>query len=104
MKKVLALFLLFCLGSPVFAWNDTGHMVVARIAWLKMTPEQRNKVSALLRKHPHYAQYLIRQRPDSIPVDEWVWMRAATWGDWIRGGLAGENGISGGPWLDYPFV
>lgn len=71
-------------GESVHAWNDAGHMLVARIAWLRMAPELRTKVSELLKKHPHYESYLIAKCPDDVSRDEWAFLRAATWSDYIR--------------------
>lgn len=66
------------------AWNDAGHMLVARIAWLRMTPAERSKVTDLLKKHPHYESYLIAKCPDDVSRDEWAFLKAATWSDYIR--------------------
>ena len=76
--------LLVVLTEPARAWNDAGHMLVARIAWLRMTPEQRAKVSEVLKQHPHYESYLIAKCPDDIPREEWAFLKAATWSDYIR--------------------
>lgn len=75
---------LIVLASPAFAWNDAGHMLIARIAWLRMTPAERTKVSEVLKRHPHYESYLIAKCPDDVPRDEWAFLRAATWSDYIR--------------------
>ena len=79
-----AVTLLITLTEPARAWNDAGHMLVARIAWLRMTPEQRAKVSDVLKHHPHYESYLIAKCPDDIPREEWAFLKAATWSDYIR--------------------
>lgn len=68
------------------AWNEKGHMVVARVAWKELTEDERNKVIAILEKHPHYEEFLKDDRPSNIPEKEWVFMRAATWSDWVRSG------------------
>ena len=74
-----------CVG-PAMAWNGKGHMVVARIAWKELKPEERDKVIAILEKHPHFAEFLKDDRPSNIPEKEWVFLRAATWSDWVRSG------------------
>ncbi len=38
--------------APAHAWNDFGHEVVARVAWLELEPEVRNRVLALFRDAP----------------------------------------------------
>jgi hypothetical protein len=37
MKRLFAALLPLTLASPAFAWNDHSHMVVARLAWNKLT-------------------------------------------------------------------
>jgi hypothetical protein len=76
--------LCFVLCGPARAWNDAGHMLIARIAWLRMTPAERTKVSELLKQHPHYESYLIAKCPDDVSREEWAFLRAATWSDYIR--------------------
>lgn len=88
------------------AWNDKGHMVVARIAWQELTPAERAKVVEILKAHPHYDEFLKAKRPDNIPEDEWVFMRAAAWADWVRGGpdARREYNVPKRHYIDYPFV
>src|SRR5271169_467286 len=85
MKKLVAVLALALLPAPVLAWNEHGHMVVARLAWNQLSADQRAKVVAILKNHPHYADYLAARKPEGFTEDEWVFMRAATWPDWVRG-------------------
>jgi hypothetical protein len=88
MKKpfaILVMAMLTTLPAPALAWNEHGHMVVARLAWRQLTEDQRAKVSAILKKHPHYDEYLAARKPDGFTEDEWAFMRAAAWPDWVRG-------------------
>jgi hypothetical protein len=66
------------------AWNSTGHMAVALLAWKQLDRSQRQAVHQLLVAHPHYKRYLAEQRPEGVPEDEWAFLRAATWPDWVR--------------------
>jgi S1/P1 Nuclease len=75
-------------SSSAQAWNAKGHMTVARIAWNELTPDERKKVIEILKSHPHYEDFLKAQRPDNIPEDEWVFLQAAVWADWVRSGAA----------------
>lgn len=44
---------LLALGaSPAHAWDEFGHVVVARIAWENMTPQARDRAVQLLRAAP----------------------------------------------------
>lgn len=82
----LSLICLCILVPSLWAWNDKGHMVIARLAWKELTPEERAKVFAILQKHPHYHQFHTEKKPDGYTEDEWAFLRAATWSDWVRNG------------------
>lgn len=103
-----ALAVVAAVGSvgPVLAWNDKGHMVVARLAWKEMTEAERDKVFSILEKHPHFAEFLKAQRPANIPEKEWVFMRAATWSDWVRSGPPARRAFHRGAehFVNLPFV
>ncbi len=105
-RSILSLMMLVAAVSSVHAWNDKGHMVVARLAWKELSPAERAKVIQFLAAHPHSDEFLKAQRPANIPQDEWVFMRAATWSDWIRGGPASRRKFHRGPWhfVNLPFV
>jgi hypothetical protein len=104
MKKFVSLLLVLVCAAPASAWNDRGHMVVARLAWRKLTEQQRGQVVNILRNHPHYAEFLAANRPEGFSEDEWVFMRAATWADWVRSHHQSE--YNHGPWhyVDIPFI
>ncbi len=104
MKKLLALTLLFAVSTPAFAWFDKGHMVVARLAWKKLPDRQRAQVVALLKKHPHYEEFLLANRPDGISQDEWVFLRASTWPDWVGSHHPREFHHPTWHFINYPFV
>lgn len=69
---------------PALAWNDAGHLIVARIAWERLNDSQREKVVKLLRQHPHRDELLLKNRPDDATEAEWMFIRAAVWSDHIR--------------------
>jgi hypothetical protein len=104
MRKLIAMTLTIAMPAPALAWNDMCHMVIARLAWNKLTGDQRSKVLTLLKKHPHYEEFLTAKRPDGFEEDEWVFLRVATWSDWVRTHHAKE--YHHGPWhyINYPFV
>src|SRR5262245_37454665 len=70
--------------QPAFAWNDRGHMIVARIAYQRLNDADRAKIHKILKQHPHYESYLAKDRPEEASEEEWVFVRAATWCDNIR--------------------
>src|SRR5437868_2055631 len=43
-----AVFAFIALPAPTWAWGDTGHKVVGRIAALKLTPAARARVATIL--------------------------------------------------------
>ena len=48
------------------------------------------KQPPFLGRHPHYEEFLAADLPEGANVDEWVFMRAAFWPDWIRNHHADE--------------
>ena len=104
MKNILALALLFLVTVPAYAWNEKGHMVVARLAWRQLTEKQPEQVVSIIKKHPHYEEYLAAQKPDGFSEDEWVFMRAATWSDWVRNHHAEEYNHGSWHYINYPVV
>jgi hypothetical protein len=58
-------------------------MLIARLAWDQMTPEQRASASELLKALPHYDDLLVG-KPENYDVELYAFMRAATWPDMIR--------------------
>ncbi len=77
-------------ATPLQAWNEKGHWIVAKLAWVKLDPGTRKQVTEILKAHPHYAEYLSADCPDQIPLDEWAFLRAAYWPDWVRGNHSEE--------------
>lgn len=73
--------------GPASAWNDTGHQVVALIAWDNLSPGQRDTLVASMRQAEAGTRL-----PGLFPVDERAaeirarefFLRAATWPDLIR--------------------
>jgi nuclease S1 len=76
--------LLFC--EPVQAWNDTGHKVVARIAWSKMNEQARRNVIDLLMRAPQDSglRGLFRTSDPQQIRAQLFFMRAATGPDIVR--------------------
>jgi hypothetical protein len=66
---------LLTLIVPAQAWNATGHRVVAAIAYDHLTPAARERVDALLHKHPDLM---------NLPPRE-AFLAASVWPDVIKG-------------------
>ncbi len=64
------------LVSPAasFAWNPTGHRVIASIAYRQLDDQTRRKLAEILRKHPAYAD-LWANRPTngSDEIENLLW-------------------------------
>jgi hypothetical protein len=77
-----ALLVLPC--SRALAWNSVGHMAVAKLAYDRLDDGQKLRVTKLLRQHPHYDEFLAKNRPEGVDAGEWAFLRASTWPDWVR--------------------
>jgi hypothetical protein len=79
-------------------------MVAARLAWQKMSADQQAKAVSILKKHPHYVEFLKSELPSGFTEDEWVFLRAATWPDWVRNHHASQYHHPTWHYINYPFV
>jgi len=91
-------------------------MTVAEIAYRQLDDAQKQKVADILKQHPHYQLYLNAHLPEGVNADEWAFLRAAAWPDFVRPSRAGMPGelfkgpeithFHQGPWhyIDYPYV
>ena len=84
MKRTLILLLSALFVCPVFAWNHTGHKVVAELTWRNLSPAKRKAASELLKQHPHYALLLATNVPSGVDTNEWAFLNAAVWPDMVR--------------------
>lgn len=85
MRRLLLVLICFPLAAGfALGWNGKGHSLIARLAWRELSTDERAKVIAILQKHPHLEEYLKADRPENIAEDEWMFMRASTWSDWVR--------------------
>ena len=84
MRLIACVVLCLCWTSPAWAWLDNGHMAISRFAWQKLSEQERQAASEILKQHPHFEEFLKAERPDEVPEDEWVFMRASVWPDWVR--------------------
>jgi hypothetical protein len=96
------------LPGEAHAWHESGHRIVARIAWDELTPAQQTFVSDLLVRHPRFAEDFVARMPDAIKTlaegdaerRKWVFMHAAIWPDLIKEevrSLGKQLAAAGGP-------
>lgn len=114
-SRIVVAILLLCVwvqASGALAWNETGHMVVALIAYRRLSDDQKRQVAAILKNHPHYQSILLEGKPADVDEGQWAFMRAAAWSDLIRPNKSGGGKPDSvtkyhhGPWhyIDVPFV
>ncbi len=73
--------------SSSWGWIDTGHKVVALIAWEDLTPKTKAAVTELLKQHPRYEKDLQADAEEGATPDEiarHAFAVAATWPDKVR--------------------
>ncbi len=78
-------------GAPVLAWDSVGHRVSAAIAMEYLESSTRDRLLAVLRAHPRFAEDFMAQVPgfidtgDALELDVWLLGQAAFWPDIARG-------------------
>jgi hypothetical protein len=108
-KFALPLIALLALARPTYAWNGTGHQVVAQIAWRDLKPAARDKALALLKQHPHFVKLIepADLRPDDPDYAPRSFMAVATWPDLIRTARSrAERDFHHGEWhyVNFPLI
>jgi hypothetical protein len=73
-------------SSPLAAWNNFGHMIVAAAAYQKLNAAARVRVGQLLALNPSFQTWMT-QVPANAPAADtgaFMFMLAATWPDAIK--------------------
>lgn len=106
-RAVLLCALLMSAQSSAMAWHDTGHMIVAQVAYMRLTPAAKAKVDALFappqgtRRPLIYlcAGYYMADTCEKIydPITIAVWM------DDFRGDSLNSPKYDNWHYVDYPF-
>ena len=72
---------------PGYAWNESGHRIIAAAAAAQMSPELQARVVSLLEAHPRYADDLLAYQPKKLrdlSHPQWLMGQAAAWPDHAR--------------------
>jgi len=95
-----AALLLALAARPALAWDDVGHMVVARIAWMQLSPAARERLVAVLAQAPADAGLAqLRPAPGAADRDAMFASYASTWPDIVRlPDPAARHAYSRPPW------
>jgi hypothetical protein len=83
---VLLMALILARPNTAVGWHKEGHMTIARLAWLHLNDKQKGQIVKILAEHPHYKCYMLEEMPAELTEQkiDWVFLRAATWPDWVR--------------------
>lgn len=85
---VFVLVVLAAAAGPVLAWNNTGHMAMARITFAHLSSAQRAALGEILEAHPRFADDFEERMPLDVrrsgEAEEWRFAHAATWPDTAR--------------------
>ncbi|MDP6443404.1 MAG: S1/P1 nuclease, partial [Pirellulaceae bacterium] len=94
-KKLCSVILLLALVaapcSNASGWNETGHWLIACIAYDSMSAELRSELVKTIRSHERFQQDFLEAMPRSVRAadkateDKWIFLRAAVWPDVARG-------------------
>jgi hypothetical protein len=107
---------LFCAGlllaplilpQTALAWNDTGHEIIASLAFDELTPAARAAAIELLKAHPRYEKDLLAGKPEGYDADRYAFMLAATWPDIVRSQDHPMHFVANHPawhYIDIPFI
>jgi hypothetical protein len=82
-RLLTAFALLVTAPAGAFAWHDTGHMVVAQVAYLRLTPAAKGRVDALLVTPPgkrplisigvgYYTPEVCERTYDPVQIAVWM--------------------------------
>src|SRR5580700_7247679 len=96
--------IIFCPRAG-YAWNSTGHEIVAQIAYDQLSPKTRSILIGVLRAHPRVKQDLLHDAEKSEDDGLAMFLRAATWPDMVRYPINPMNRTEHhGPWhyINFP--
>jgi|GraSoiStandDraft_41_1057321.scaffolds.fasta_scaffold802878_1 hypothetical protein len=81
-----SLLLMIPLSVPSYGWDDRGHMMVAAVAYQKLTPKTKDRVDALLMLNPDRVNWfaLIPPGTSAARTKMMIFVIAATWPDRIK--------------------
>lgn len=84
---VTAALTIMLVTSTAYSWDDTGHKLIAYIAWEQMTPKAREKAFNVLMNAPEDSDLSVFYLQDSRSAEakkREFFMIASTWADIVR--------------------
>src|ERR1700754_2309923 len=94
-----SLALMIVLSMPSYGWNNRGHMMVAAVAYQKLTQRAKDRVDIILMSNPDRENWfdLIPEGTSLARTRMMIFMIAATWPDRIKSDSAyHSDGTHGG--------
>jgi hypothetical protein len=91
-------------ASPALAWSGPGHKIIASIAFRQLGADEQDKVVAILKEHPRFAEDFEAEMPDDVRAgdeatqNEWLFQQAAIWPDMLRSGPAERRAFHRSQW------
>jgi len=85
--KLLLLTITISLMLPsaqLFAWNDTGHKIIAAIAWDNLTPTARENITRILKQAPEDSDLMDLFDKSLENPQKFYFMNASYWPDIVR--------------------
>jgi hypothetical protein len=83
--SLLVLGIILLAAPPAPAWNELGHLVVAKLAWEQLEARQQDAAYETLQQLPYFDRFMSeRARPEGVSAKEWAFINASTWPDWLR--------------------
>jgi len=105
-RVLLVVALIGLLTSSVQAWNSSGHMIVASMAYRDLPADKKKAVMDLLSHHPAFEKWArtYQETDEELEFGEFLIMKAATWPDDIRrkGGDTAQFDHPDWHFIDYP--
>jgi hypothetical protein len=89
-----------------FAWNSTGHELVAQVAFDNLSPGAKNRIVAILMHHVRLTQDLMDLVAPGEDPARAIFLRAATWPDNVRSTQNPLSQKESHPiwhYIDYPY-
>jgi S1/P1 Nuclease len=103
LTTLFASCLLLIVASVASGFNALGHSVIGKIAYDSLSIAQQQTIHEILKKHPHYEEYLTAEKPAGISDEMWCFLRATTWADWVRSNHRAEFHKSEWHYINYPY-
>jgi hypothetical protein len=93
-RSLLSILSMIVIVMPLSAWNATGHMTVAYIAYQRLDSSTRARVDSLLKRNPEYQRWIAGAPAGQEGLV--AFLNAAIWPDCIKGNACPEY-VADGP-------